>query len=888
MDHATFQRFPSPHYPNQMSSPDTTTPREGTWLSLWVVAFLSLVAQLALCGFFSFGQLVPMTIDVNPSNLWVLAYHFPPSGMFLVLNWLGVANPPLSLNPYTLASNGPAWLFLTSYAPILATCALLTMAAFLRELELPRPAALFGGVLYAWQGDLLPFVFPGHFAYITTWPFFAIAAWGALRAVRTSQWPYAVISGAGCGMMVELPSTTDRGAIASLLIAALFLAPVLFVRNASGVLIKLRLLVLCVATAFLISLASFLALFQSQIESVKMGGQSQREETYKLCTQFSLGPAETLTYLIPGFFGWHINSEDGPYWGWIGRWPGWEKTHHGSRNMNLAISTTGTVATVLALIGAVTLLPGRLLGPVRISERSRFYGRVLLVLGAVALVLSWGDHTPFYRPLFALPLMDKWRNPLKWLEMTNFALVTLSALGVQHLLSTVMNETPEVRLIRRRLFWFCGSLLGLLVFGGLAYYLVYPLLVYYLGKGDGYDPETVANMMDTLKSSLHMAILMLALFCLLLYGIWRPDRLRAWTMINPLLHRLWQTMLEPVHLPLTLACGLMVLSVAQLGWVATKFIQLVNLPVMVATNPLLEELKSEGDRVRVSVAVEDPILNILLLNQFSADNISCLDISAASRIPDDLTMFFNALRHNRQRLWFLAGVKNVAVPQDYLPQFRNDPALAANIDHADGYTLIPTSSEKLPSHALIGMKDYLRKVTFIQKSELIDSDKTILDRLADPAWNPRESVLLNPHNLGNQHAALPSGDMTGYDPSKGGGVEIKTYNTKSIDIQVRNSPGGWLLINDRYDPDWHVQVNGKDSGLFRADFIMRAVAIPAGDATVTMNYATHYRVAGLSLPANLVNLFSDTVMLAAWIVAGLALRRRQHPVEGRRQTSLPA
>jgi hypothetical protein len=857
-----------------MRLPDSTVTREGPWISLGITALLSLIAQLALCGFFSFGQLVPMTIDMNPSNLWKLAYHFPPTGVFLVLNWLGTAVPPFALNPFTVATNLPAWLFFTSYAPLIATCSLLAMAAFLRELELPRPAALFGGIVFAWQGDLLPFVFPGHFAYITSWPFFAIAAWGALRAQRTGHWAYAVISGASCGTMVELPSTTDRGAIASLLIAALYLAPIFFRRASCNVPANLRHLALCVLTAVLISLASFFALFQSQIEGVKMGGLSEREQTYKLCTQFSLGPQETLTYLVPGFFGWHTNSEEGPYWGWIGQWPGWEKYHHGSRNLNLAISTTGTVATVLALIGALAMLPGAWLGPCQISDRSRFYGRVLLVLGAGALVLSWGYHTPFYRPLFALPLMDKWRNPLKWLEMTNFALITLSAFGVQQILASLSTEIVEAKVIRRRVAWFSGAVLALLVLGLLSYYIFYPVLVTKLNKGDGWEPESIANMMDTLKASLHMAILMMGLFCLLLFGLWHPERLRAWTLPNPLLHRLWQNLLLPLHLPLTLTFGLVLLTVAQLGWVSTKFIDLVSFSAVTSTDPLLEALKSEGPQVRCSVAVEDPVLNILLLNQFNADNISCLDISAASRIPDDLNAFFNAFGADRQRLWFLAGVKNVVVPQEFLPQLRNVPAIAANIDRADGYTLIPTNSDKLPSHALIGMKDYLAKVTFVPKSELISDDDAILHRLADRSWDPRASLLLNPQNLGSHLATLPTGETSTYDFSQQQKIDLATYTPNEIEIDVQNSPGGWLLVNDHYDPDWSVQVNGHAAGLFRADYLLRAVAIPPGDSVVTMHYATHYRVSGLSLPALPVNLFCDVAMLAAWLISALALLRR--------------
>jgi len=152
-----------------MKSPDSPSAPLGRWTSLWVVALLSLLAQLWLCQFFSFGERVPISIDINPSNLWKFGYHFPPGGTFEVLNWLGIPYPAQPLNPLSLAvSHFSVWCFFTSYAPIIATFALLAMAAFLRELDLPRSAALFGGVIYAWQGDLLPFVYPGHYGYITS------------------------------------------------------------------------------------------------------------------------------------------------------------------------------------------------------------------------------------------------------------------------------------------------------------------------------------------------------------------------------------------------------------------------------------------------------------------------------------------------------------------------------------------------------------------------------------------------------------------------------------------------------------------------------------------------------------------------------------------------
>jgi hypothetical protein len=871
-----------------MKSPDSPAALRSPWTSLWIVALVSLLAQLWLCQFFSFGERVPVSIDVNPSNLWKLAYHFPPTGSFEVLNWLGVAYLPQPLNPFSLAAaHLPAWWFFTAYAPVVATLALPAMAAFLRELDLPRPAALFGGVIYAWQGDLLPFVYPGHYAYITTWPFFAVAAWGALRAQRTGHWACAVISGASCGLMVGLQP--DRGAIASLLIAALYLAPILrrpVTRQALvDYLANLRHLALCAGVAALIALAPLLALFQSNIVGVKLSGTTGRGQTYKLVTQWSLGPAETLTYLAPGFFGWHNNHPDGPYWGWIGEWPDWPKNHQGARNLNLAISTTGTVATVLALIGMGVLLPGRLFGPGPLTERQRFYGRVLLALGFVALILAWGWHTGLYRTLFALPLMDKWRNPLKWLEMTNFALVVLSAIGVQHLLASVEAGAPEgkTKIVRRRLAWFTQGVLVLLGLGLLASYPLAVVLAV-LFQAEGYGPLTIADMMSTMHTSLLGALVLMALFCVLLRALWRPEKLRGWRLVNPWLHRLWQRMLAPEYVPLTLALALAALAAAQLGWVANQFIQPVPLQELTATNPLLEALRSEGDTVRVGVPTDDPMLKQnLLQNQFAAMNISCLDISAASRIPDALNTFFQTLDNDQARLWFLAGVKNIAVSQQALPQMEQDPGVAANIDHADGYTLAPTGSPDLPSHALIGMKDYLAKATLAPRAEFFPADEALLKRLKDPAWNPRESVLIN----GKAGAAPAASQLKLKTPKRettlnlpgvapaACQLELKTYTPMEIEIKAQSANGGYVLINDQYDPDWQARVNGHDAPLLRADYILRAVQVPAGDSTITMHYVAHYHVAGLNLPAETVNNLSDGAMLAAWLIAGFAFRRRK-------------
>ena len=105
-------------------------------------------------------------------------------------------------------------------------------------------------------------------------------------------------------------------------------------------------------------------------------------------------------------------------------------------------------------------------------------------------------------------------------------------------------------------------------------------------------------------------------------------------------------------------------------------------------------------------------------------------------------------------------------------------------------------------------------------------------------------------------------------------IDLKTYTPTKIEIEVHSAKGGFVLINDQYDPDWQVQVDGDDGTPLRADYIMRAVPVSRGDLTITMHYVAHYHVAGLKLPAETMNNLSDGAMLAAWLIAGFALRRK--------------
>ena len=46
-----------------------------------------------------------------------------------------------------------------------------------------------------------------------------------------------------------------------------------------------------------------------------------------------------------------------------------------------------------------------------------------------------------------------------------------------------------------------------------------------------------------------------------------------------------------------------------------------------------------------------------------------------------------------------------------------------------------------------------------------------------------------------------------------------------------------LLLNDRFDPDWKVSVDGKPEKLLRCNYLMRGVYLPPGSHTVAFRFS---------------------------------------------------
>lgn len=77
-----------------------------------------------------------------------------------------------------------------------------------------------------------------------------------------------------------------------------------------------------------------------------------------------------------------------------------------------------------------------------------------------------------------------------------------------------------------------------------------------------------------------------------------------------------------------------------------------------------------------------------------------------------------------------------------------------------------------------------------------------------------------------------------------------------LDVKITGTGGGWLVMDGSFQPGWKATVNGVDATIVRAQGLLRAVRIPAGEVTVR----THYEPWSLRLGA----LLTVLALAIAW------------------------
>jgi hypothetical protein len=777
----------------------------------------------------------------------------------------------------------------------------------------------------------------GIFAAVLNSTFFADACWGtashqialgmdffalALIFVNVSEtsvivyWSRVALAGLCVG--VNVMEAVDIGGLYSILIAVfVFYKSVVESEEAATKRIIRGISQVAVVSIF----AGFIA-FQTAISMFGIVGTStqgatattQNSETkgqhWDYATQWSLPKRETLELVVPGLFGYKMDTpkdmmplvhdfyRNGVYWGGIGRDPATDRFFYaggqGTPPSGFMRFTDGVyycgILVILIAGWAIAQSSRRQNSPFTIVER-RIVWFWAVVLFAT-LLFSWGRFAPmFYGILYKLPLFSKFfysiRNPTKFLFLFSWALVIIFAYGVHALSSRYLAETKEKtsHLYDHLRFWFaktgdfdrkwiliCVGILGGSLLGWLIYASQKPALVDYLqkvgfpGTDPGQDNSAAAIAGFSIRQVGWFVLMFgvaLGLLALTLSGYFSGPRAK------------W--------------------GVALLGTFLVFDLVRADLPYVVhwdykqkyevgSLNPIIEFLRKEPYEHRVAGLPFHPPQGLELFDElyriewmqhhFPYYNIQCLDLIQMSRMPENMKAYIeNFFPHTESeaplfaRRWQLTNTRYLLGPAGFLDVMNRqfDPVQQRfhilqrfNVVPKSGI-LQPTRLEELTAfpndngdYALFEFAGALPRVKLYSNWQVNTNDNEVLKTLADLNFDPANTVLVDTPQADFPPAATLENS---------GSADFKSYAPEKVVISATAPAPSILLLNDQYENHWSVTVDGKPAPLLRCNYLMRGVSLTPGLHSVTFSFAIPNKASYITLAAIVVALALGVFLL---------------------------
>jgi len=816
--------------------------------------------------------------------------------LWLDLNWLGTATLGLvcDVSGLLMASLcvlspdfGPV-LFAKFFAP--SGLFLLGLSAWFlfRQLRFRPWVCVLGGLAAALNTMAFSAACWGLPTWTLSWAMNMFAI-GALASPSIRNWTLRAIL-AGCAVGLGVMEGFDVGAIFSMFTAAFAFFVVLAMEGATPRALTRGFAVVAIMTvsAVLIAAQTVSGLIGTQVKGVV--GMAQDEATkqhrWDEATQWSLPKVETFRFIIPGLFGYRMPELYGEpaqavnganYWGTVGQTPGVIQSRHSGMGFY-----AGAMVALVAVFGIAQSFrkKGDAFTP---GERKQVWCWFALLI--VSLLLGWGRDAPFYRLAYALPYFSTIRNPFKFLFPFSLALVVLFAFGLEGLCRLYLDKAlAKGKGWREQLRawwktapafdkkWTIGALISVVaaLLGLLIYAASKRELVGYLQQAGFPDPQLAGSIA---RFSLHevmlfvlVLVLSVALLTLILSGVLSGVRAK-WAMVV-----------------------LGILMVVDLARADAPWIVYWNYKDKYASNPVIEFLRQQRYYGRATAELA-PISRQWLVNDarsvlpglyfewlqhhFQYYRIQSLDIIQMPREPEFDKAYmqnFSPFKRTERgveldesrlplcaRLWQLTNTRFVLGSAGFLPllnaqvdpgqqrfQIRTrfnvgpKPGVAAVVKPEQLTAVTDTNGQ----FAVFEFTGALPRAKLFTQWQVNTNNDATLEQLKSPAFDPARTVL-SANELPAPNPA-PSTNQTG------GTVEFAHYEPKVIQLDANVAAPSVLLLNDRFNPDWKVLVDGKPEPLLRCNYIMLGAYLTPGRHRVEFRFqppltAFYVSLAGLAV-----------------------------------------
>ena len=516
----------------------------------------------------------------------------------------------------------------------------------------------------------------------------------------------------------------------------------------------------------------------------------------------------------------------------------------------------GVLVSVLALFG----LANAFRSPSAYSRSERvavvFWG----IAAVFSLLASWGRFGFVYQGLYHLPYFSTIRNPIKFLHPFHLAWVILAVYGLEMLYRNYlnMNATRTKSFLEHlRQWWqkakgfdrhwtiFALSLLAMSIVAFILLNFKRDAFALYI-EDQAFSYRDVANIVHFAFTQIACFLILLTLSILVVTGIISG----AWS--GPRINWAWSF--------------LVILLIVDLVRADAPWVRYFDYAEKYAASPVVDFVQDQPYEHRVIGKLEPkgpgsgitPGLGELyffwIQNDFPYRNIQTLDFAQMPHMPDlDRLFLKNFELHGTDfqkadlfpaiRLWQLTNTRYIltAVSSADLLNARAGP-LRGTLHTRMYFDIVRKPGIPVPSDAgdltvqesdrgaygIIEFEGTLPRVKLYSNWQVPTNDAETLSTLLSLAFDPKTTVLVS------QETPVPA--MPGQPLSDAGTATITQYHPKFVQIQAGAKAPCVLLFNDRFAPNWKLQVDGQAAKILRCNYIMRGVYLAPGSHTLEFRY----------------------------------------------------
>ena len=148
-------------------------------------------------------------------------------------------------------------------------------------------------------------------------------------------------------------------------------------------------------------------------------------------------------------------------------------------------------------------------------------------------------------------------------------------------------------------------------------------------------------------------------------------------------------------------------------------------------------------------------------------------------------------------------------------------------------------------------KNALPRAYAVPHSIVLNSETQILSELQSPDFDPYQVVILE-----EARPVEESPNSFSFDSSY---AQISLYEPNRVIVESNLPEPGWVVLTDLYYPGWTAEVDGQKEHIYQANYLFRAVPVPAGLHVITFQFWPPSFTYGLT--ASLIALFGLTLVI---------------------------